>query len=201
MSSRLRAGGPCYGSDGRNGAHGATELSIGALPGAPDADQLGEVSKVVANVAPSAPAAPAPPKVAAVLRSAAGDAPRDRAAATAPRAASDPTTTPPLHGTNPHGQGTVAVVDTNPDPKRPYIGDTTGKTDNEDIVVGPLARRAASDGSYHGHITVAALFGNELVGVDSNPGETKHGPLDALQTSLLDAICSGSGGQTLPQPR
>jgi hypothetical protein len=168
-------------------------LSIGALPGLPTLTSSGVVSKVVTSVAPSAPAAPAAPKVAAVLKKRAPATHR----AVGPRDATppDPTTTPPLHGTNPHGQGTVAAVDTNPDPKRPYSGDTTGKTDNEDIVVGRSRGEQSSDGSYHGHITVAALFGNELIGVDSKPGETNHGPLDALQTSLLDAICSGSGGQ------
>jgi hypothetical protein len=171
-------------------------LSIGALPGLPTLTSSGTVDKAVTNVAPSAPApAPSPPKAAAVLKKRAPVTHRTVAPrAAAPRAA-DPSTTPPLHGTNPHGQGTVAVVDTNPDPKRPYSGDTTGKTDNEDIVVGRSRGEQSSDGSYHGHITVAALFGNELIGVDSKPGQTNHGPLDALQTSLLDAICSGSGGQ------
>ena len=164
-------------------------LSNGALAGLSGVTAGGVVSQVTTAVSAPAPApahtpAPIAKKRPAVHR------------AVAPRAAApDPTTTPPLHGTNPHGQGTVAVVDTTPDPKRPYSGDTTGKTDNEDIVVGRSRGEQNSDGSYHGHITVAALFGNELIGVDSKPGETNHGPLDALQTSLLDAICSGSGGQ------
>jgi hypothetical protein len=166
-------------------------LSSGALSGLQTVTNSGVVSKVVSTAAPVAPA-PAPTPVTAPLK-------KRRPAmhrAVGPRdAAPDPTTTPPLHGTNPHGQGTVAVVDTNPDPKRPYSSDTTGKTDNEDIVVGRSRGEQSSDGSYHGHITVAALFGNELIGVDSKPGQTNHGPLDALQTSLLDAICSGSGGQ------
>jgi hypothetical protein len=163
-------------------------LSSGALPGLPIVSPSGAVDRVVTSVTP---AAPAPAPVAALRKRPAAH----RAVAPRDAAAPDPTTTPPLHGTNPHGQGTVAVVDTNPDPKRPYSGDTTGKTDNEDIVVGRSRGEQSSDGSYHGHITVAALFGNELIGVDSKPGETSHGPLDALQTSLLDAICSGSGGQ------
>lgn len=170
-------------------------LSSGALPGLPVVTGSGTVGKVVTAVAPAAPAAPAP----VVKRRRPAPAPAAHRAiaprAVAPRQASDPTTTPPLHGTNPHGEGTVAVVDTNPDPKRPYSSDTTGKTDNEDIVVGRSRGEQSSDGSYHGHITVAALFGNELIGVDSKPGETNHGPLQALQTSLLDAICSGSGNQ------
>jgi hypothetical protein len=166
-------------------------LSSGALSGLQTVTNSGVVSKVVTTASPVAPA-PAPTPVSAPLK-------KRRPAmhrSVAPRdAAPDPTTTPPLHGTNPHGEGTVAVVDTNPDPKRPYSSDTTGKTDNEDIVVGRSRGEQSSDGSYHGHITVAALFGNELIGVDSKPGQTNHGPLDALQTSLLDAICSGSGGQ------
>jgi hypothetical protein len=171
-------------------------LSIGALPGLPTLTSSGTVDKVVTNAAPAAPApAPAPARPAVMKKRAPATHRAVAPRAVAPRDASDPTTTPPLHGTNPHGQGTVAVVDTNPDPKRPYSGDTTGKTDNEDIVVGRSRGEQSSDGSYHGHITVAALFGNELIGVDSKPGETNHGPLDALQTSLLDAICSGSGGQ------
>jgi hypothetical protein len=115
--------------------------------------------------------------------------------AVAPRQTADPATTPPLHGTDPHGEGTVAVIDTNPDPKRPYSSDPTGKTDNEDIVVGRSRGEQRADGTYHGHITVAALFGNEIVGVDTNPGESKHGPLDAVQVNLLNALCDGSGNQ------
>jgi len=140
-------------------------LSSGALPGLPAPTDI--VTQVVNTVAPPAPR----------------------------EAAADPATTPPAHGANPHGQGGVAVVDTNPDPKRPYSGDTTGQSDNEDIVVGRSRGEQGADGSYHGHVTVAALFGNEIVGVDSKPGESKKGPLDALQTSLLDALCGGSGNQ------
>jgi hypothetical protein len=144
-------------------------MSIGGLTSLP-LPQV--VTQVVTTVSPP------PPKAAA---------PRE--------AAADPSTTPPEHGTNPHGQGGVAVVDTNPDAKRPYSSDTTGQADNEDIVVGRSRGEQAADGSYHGHVTVAALFGNEIVGVDSKPGESKKGPLDALQTSLLDALCGGSGNQ------
>jgi hypothetical protein len=177
-------------------------LSIGALAGLPIiSNDAGSTGTKVVNAVVSATPTPTPaskPVIKTVVKRV--QAPATRRApsvqrAVAPRAASDPTTTPPLHGTNPHGQGSVAVVDTNPDPKRPYTGDTTGSTDNEDIVVGRSRGEQSSDGSYHGHITVAGLFGNELIGVDSKPGQTNHGPLDALQTQLLDAICSGSGGQ------
>ena len=40
-----------------------------------------------------------------------------------PRAISaNPMTEPPLHGTNPHGQGSVAVVDIGPTAQRPVLG-------------------------------------------------------------------------------
>lgn len=111
------------------------------------------------------------------------------------RQTADPTTTPPLHGTSPHGQGTVAVVDTNPSTTVPYSDDPTGKPDGEDVVVGRSRGEQREDGSYRGHVTVAALFGNEILGVDTGPGETKPGPFDAVQTSFLDALCDGSGDQ------
>ncbi len=106
-----------------------------------------------------------------------------------------PMTTPPLHGADPHGQGTVAVVDITPDPKRPYSSDPTGKADGEDIVVGRARGEQRADGTYHGHITVAALFGNEIVGVDTNPGQKRAGPLDAVQQNLLTPLCNGTGMQ------
>jgi hypothetical protein len=106
-----------------------------------------------------------------------------------------PQTTPPLHGTNPHGQGTVAVIDTNPDPTRPYGSDPQGQSNNEDIVVGRSRGEQRADGTYHGHITIAALFGNEILGVDTNPGQSRAGPLDAVQQALLTPLCNGSGNQ------
>ena len=53
---------------------------------------------------------------------------------------SDPKVEPPLHGTNPHGQGSVAVVDISPNATRPFSGDPTGQSDSEDVVVGRVAR-------------------------------------------------------------
>jgi hypothetical protein len=172
--------------------------AFGVLLGAPELSSGAGACDTLARIAPAAGCptdvvqttvrnlvSPAPPR----------PAPRPAARPAAPRQAADPTVTPPSHGANPHGQGQVAVVDTNPDPKRPYSSDPTGKTDNEDVVVGRARGEQRADGSYHGHITVAALFGNEIVGVDTDPGGTKHGPLDAVQTNLLDAICTGSGNQ------
>jgi hypothetical protein len=111
----------------------------------------------------------------------------------APRAfiSSDPKVEPPLHGTNPHGQGSVAVVDISPSADRPYSGDPTGKLDSEDVVVGRTRGEQRADGSYHGHITVAALFGNEILGgADTNAGQSKH---EAIAQDLLDGLCTSTG--------
>lgn len=110
-----------------------------------------------------------------------------------------PQTDPALHGTQPHGQGTAAAIDLNPNTSRPYPcntppgSDAAGQTCNpETIVVGRSRGIQRADGTYHGHITVAAIAGNEIVGVDTNPGETKSGPLDAAQTALLTPLCNGT---------
>lgn len=101
--------------------------------------------------------------------------------------------TPPLHGTDPHSQGTVAAVDLTPTDTRPYPGETDGG-DQDEVVIGS-SRGEQTGGQYHGHITIAALFGQEILGVDTDEGETAAGPLDAIQTGILDAICNGSGNQ------
>ena len=107
---------------------------------------------------------------------------------------SEPATTPPLHGNNPHAQGSVAVVDTNPSNERPLAYSSDGQASQEDVIVG-RARGEQVDGVYRGHITIVALFGQELGGVDTGPGETKNGPLQPLQTSVLDPLCGNTGGQ------
>ena len=109
-----------------------------------------------------------------------------------PRAISaNPMTEPPLHGTNPHGQGSVAVVDIGPTAQRPFSGDPTGQNDSEDVVVGRARGEQRADGSYHGHITVAALFGNEILGgADTNAGQSKH---ESIAQDLLDGLCTSTG--------
>ncbi len=103
----------------------------------------------------------------------------------------NPRTEPPLHGTNPHAQGTAAVVDLTPSAERPFSLDPTGGgTSAEDIVVGRSRGEQRADGTYHGHVTVAALFGNELIGRDTAPGETVN---EAIAEDLLDGICTGLG--------
>ncbi len=104
--------------------------------------------------------------------------------------APDPTTRPPLHGTNPHGQGTAAVVDLNPSATRPFSADPTGSTDSEDIVVGRARGEQRADGTYHGHVTVAALFGNEILsGADTAPGQEVHA---AIAQDLLNQLCAST---------
>jgi hypothetical protein len=102
---------------------------------------------------------------------------------TTPQTSTRATTTAPpaeatVQGTNPHGQGTV------------LSGSLGG---NEAAVVGRSRGDQRQDG-YHGHITTLALFGNDVIANDTNPGETAKGPLAPLQEGLLDPICSGSSG-------
>ena len=108
--------------------------------------------------------------------------------------ATDPKTQPPTHGTDPHAQGGVAVVDVDPSSERPLSADPTGKDSGEDVIVGRARGEKVND-AYHGHITIASLFGSELAGVDSAPGETKNGPLQSLQTSVLDPLCTSTNQQ------
>ena len=103
---------------------------------------------------------------------------------------------PPLHGTNPHGQGTVGTVDLGPTGQRPLSGNPSGAqpnpADNEEVVVGrPRGEKDAS--GYHGHITTAALAGMEILPVDTRPGQTASSPVNVQPT--LDAICTSSGQQ------
>jgi LPXTG-motif cell wall-anchored protein len=109
--------------------------------------------------------------------------------------ATDPPKQPPLHGINPHGQGDTAIVDLTPSAERPLDGKPDGSGSGEDAVVGRARGEQDASGKFHGHITTAALFGTEIIGVDSAPGETKHGPLQPLQTGVLDPICQSTNQQ------
>jgi hypothetical protein len=84
-----------------------------------------------------------------------------------------------VQGSNPHGQGTVLSVS------------VAGK---EAVVVGRSRGEQRPDGSYHGHTTTVGLFGNDVIGNDTGPGQTAKGPLAPLQEQVLDQICSGSSG-------
>ena len=109
--------------------------------------------------------------------------------------ATDPATQPPTHGTNPHGQGTVAVVDIDPSSERPLAADPDGGDSGEDVVVGRSRGERNADGTYHGHISAVGLFGNDLIPVDTAQGETKDGPLQGLQESVLDPLCTNTTQQ------
>lgn len=117
----------------------------------------------------------------------------------APRPAQTPgqgTYQPPAHGTVPNGQGSVGVIDIQPSEARPLSGDPTGAGDagqaREEVIVGRARGEQEADGTYHGHITIVSLFGNEVAGVDTQDGQTAAGPLDALQQGTLDPLCTGS---------
>jgi hypothetical protein len=106
----------------------------------------------------------------------------------------EPTTQPPLHGADPHAQGGVAVVDLNPSNERPLGAKPDGSDSGEDAIVG-RARGEQVNGAYHGHITILTLLGQELAGVDTAPGETKNGPLQPIQTGILDPLCASTSQQ------
>jgi hypothetical protein len=84
-----------------------------------------------------------------------------------------------VQGTNPHGQGTVLAVS---------LG---GK---EAVVVGRARGEQKPDGTYHGHTTTLALFGTDVIGNDTTPGQTAKSPFAPLQEQVLDQICKGSSG-------
>lgn len=110
----------------------------------------------------------------------------------APNAGSPPAYTPPLHGTEPHGQGTDAVADLTPSTSQPLAGDPSGGS--EDLIVGDSRGQQSSDGSYHGRVTLAYLLGNPIIQVTSDPGQSNDGPLQPVQDGL-DQLCSASGNQ------
>jgi hypothetical protein len=82
-----------------------------------------------------------------------------------------------------HAQGTVAAVDVNPGQEGFLAG--------EEAVVGRSRAEQSADGSYNGHITILGLLGREILGVDTNEGETAGSPFQPLQ-DILDQVCSGS---------
>lgn len=109
-----------------------------------------------------------------------------------PKAGTPPSYTPPLHGTEPHGQGTDAVADLTPSTSQPLAGDPSGGS--EDLIVGDSRGQQSSDGTYHGRVTLAYLLGTPIVQVTSDPGQSNDGPLQPLQDGL-DQLCSASGNQ------
>ncbi|HEV2769985.1 MAG TPA: hypothetical protein VGV40_07365, partial [Solirubrobacteraceae bacterium] len=168
---------------------------LGILPAVGGASELEEgTNQLRQNVQQSireldqtvAQAAPAPvPSVEQAVGSVTGGQTRQQTPA------GDPQLQPPLNGTNPHGQGGVALTDLNPDPARPQGSDTAGSDTGEEAVVGRSRGEQQADGTYRGRITILALFGQEVLGVETGPGETEAGPLDAVQQGVLDPLCQG----------
>jgi len=109
-----------------------------------------------------------------------------------PDAGNPPAYTPPLHGTEPHGQGTDAVVDLTPGTSAPITGDPT--SGDEEVIVGDSRGQQNSDGSYHGRAALAYLLGTPILQVTSDPGQSNDGPLQPVQDGL-DQLCSASGNQ------
>jgi hypothetical protein len=103
-----------------------------------------------------------------------------------------PSYEPPLHGSNPHGQGSGAVVDITPENSNPYPGDP-GDGD-EEVIVGDSRGEQNADGSYQGTVTLAYLLGSPIIQVQTGPGESEDGPLQPLQDGL-DQLCTESGDQ------
>jgi hypothetical protein len=99
--------------------------------------------------------------------------------------------TPPMYGTNPHGQGTVASAFLNPSGTVPYPYAAGGaKAQGEILVLGRGRSEQQTDGSYDAHTTIAALLGTELLGVNATQGQSNTGPLNAVQTGILNKLCS-----------
>src|SRR3954447_24585082 len=117
-----------------------------------------------------------------------GNAPTGAGTAT-PDAGNPPSYTPPLHGTEPHGQGTDAVADLTPGTSAPLTGDPT--QGDEDVIVGDSRGQQNSDGSYHGRVALAYLLGTPILQVTSDPGQSNDGPLQPVQDGL-DQLCSAS---------
>jgi hypothetical protein len=111
-----------------------------------------------------------------------------------PKAGSPPTYTPPLHGTEPHGQGSDAVVDLAPSTSNPYPGDPSQQSGGEEIIAGDSRGQQNSDGTYHGRATLLYLLGTPIVQVTSDPGQSNDGPLQPLQDGL-DQLCDQSNNQ------
>jgi hypothetical protein len=108
---------------------------------------------------------------------------------------------PPLHGSNPHGQGTVGVADVVPSSDAPLPSDP-GDGD-EDVVIGDTQGEQNPDGSYQGRVTLlhANLLGvinlGDLLGdfltIETSEGESKSGPFEPLNEAL-GQVCEASEG-------
>jgi len=113
-------------------------------------------------------------------------------ATASPDAGNPPSYTPPLHGTEPHGQGTDAVADLTPGTSAPLPGNPSDG--DEELIVNDSRGQQNSDGTYHGRVGLLYLLGTPIIQVTSDPGQSNDGPLQPVQDAL-DQLCSGSGNQ------
>jgi Thrombospondin type 3 repeat len=152
----------------------------------PVGDLLNQVNDTVNNLLGHHPSS-SPPAQAPHAQ-----APATVTATPSPGAGTPPNYTPPAHGSNPHGQGTGATVDLTPNDSLPEPYDPTGSASGDDVVLGQ-SRGEQSNGSYHGHVTILALLGNELIeGADTGEGASSNGPLGDVNQALAN-VCSASG--------
>ena len=90
---------------------------------------------------------------------------------------------------NPHGECTVAAVSLGAGivPAVPGVVGTSGQ-----VIVGrTLGEYQTATKQFHGHITVLSLFGQEILGVDTLPGQSVSGVL-GTQQSTLSQLCAAS---------
>jgi hypothetical protein len=109
------------------------------------------------------------------------------------RAGTPPNYVPPMHGTNPHGQGTVATVDLNPSNTNPYPADPAAS--GEEVVIGD-SRGEQNGSAYHGkvmlaHVNLPIIGSHDIVAVESNPGQSNTGPTGPANTALAN-LCAAS---------
>jgi hypothetical protein len=98
------------------------------------------------------------------------------------------TYTPPLHGSNPHGQGTVGVVDLSPDATRALDSAAHG----EEVVIQRSRAERTEDG-YTASSTALEALSLKLLGTEAAEGESEHGVLEPIQAIVLDPLCGAAG--------
>jgi hypothetical protein len=108
-----------------------------------------------------------------------GSAPAPQA--TTPTTQAGATDTPPIDGTDPHGQGTVLDTDVN----------TPLTPNEEDVLLGQARGEQDADGNYRGEITLLSVLGIGVGGFETQEGETVESPLQPVN-DVLDQICTAS---------
>jgi hypothetical protein len=60
-------------------------------------------------------------------------------------------------------------------------------------VIGRSRADQNDDKSYEGHVSILSLFGEEIIGIETAPGETALSPFQPLQ-GVFDQVCAGTSG-------